>query len=349
MCQNHNMLTRRSLLAAAAIPALRLPKKIRIGVAGMEGHLAEVLKPIEGLPDVEFVAVADPDPARMAKLAPSVKRYSDYRQMLDKEHLDIVGIGGPNGDRAAVILACAERKIHVASEKPLAIERADLERIKQSVKRNGIQLTMFLPMRFSPPYLAMKQVVESGEIGAIAQIDGQKSYKLGERSPWMLNRSSYGGTIPYIGVHMVDLMRSISGREFVEAISLQAHIAYPEYGTMENTTGSLFRLDNGGVAVLHMDYLRPLTAPTHGDDRLRMAGAGGVVEYQEATGVTVVSGKQKPRVISELPKVRSLFLDFLDAVYNQKPSGLPLTDIYRVNEIVLGARESAEKRTYVKL
>ena len=60
MCQNHNMsksITRRSLLAAAAVPALRLPKKIRVAVAFMEGHVSEILKPIEGLPDVELVAV----------------------------------------------------------------------------------------------------------------------------------------------------------------------------------------------------------------------------------------------------------------------------------------------------
>jgi predicted dehydrogenase len=315
----------------------------------MEGHVGEILKPIEGLPDVELVSVSDPDPAKMAKLAPGIRRYADYRQMLDKEQLDVVGIGGANDQRASAILACADRKVHVAAEKPLAIERADLERIRQSVKRNGIHLTMLLPMRFSGPYMAIKQIVDSGEIGVIGQIDGQKSYKLGERAAWMLNRSSYGGTIPYIGVHMVDLMRWSSGREFVEAVSLQTHIGYPEYGQMENTTGTLFRLDNGGVAVLHMDYLRPLTAATHGDDRLRLAGTGGVVEYQEATGVTVVTGKQKARTITELPKARSLFLDFLDSVYNQKPAGLSLSDIYRVNEIVLGARDSAEKRAFVKL
>ena len=103
------------------------------------------------------------------------------------------------------------------------------------------------------------------------------------------------------------------------------------------------------MAVLHMDYLRPSAADTHGDDRLRLAGIGGVVEYQGATGVTVVTVKQKARTITELPKARSLFLDFLDSVYNQKPAGLPLNDIYRVNEIVLAARESAEKRAFVKL
>ena len=147
---------------------------------------------------------------------------------------------------------------------------------------------------------------------------------------------------------MVDLMRWLSGREFVETVSLQAHVGFPEYGQMENTTGSLFRMDNGGVAVLHMDFLRPETAPTHGDDRLRLVGTGGVVEYQEATGVTVITGSQKPRTITDLPKDRSLFLDFLDSVYNQKPAGLSLSDIYRVSEIVLAARDSAERRVFVK-
>src|SRR5260370_41640325 len=71
LCQNHNMpdtLTRRSLLAAAAVPVLRLPKKIRIGIAEMEGHVGEILKPIDGLADVELVSVSDPEPAKMAKL-----------------------------------------------------------------------------------------------------------------------------------------------------------------------------------------------------------------------------------------------------------------------------------------
>src|SRR5450631_1906062 len=102
-----NSITRRSLLAAAAAPVLRLPKKIRIGIIGMEGHLGEILNPIQGMPDVELVAVSDAEPARMAKLAPSVKRYSDHRRMLDQERLDVVGIGGSNGERAAIILECA--------------------------------------------------------------------------------------------------------------------------------------------------------------------------------------------------------------------------------------------------
>src|SRR5260370_14460915 len=111
-------ITRRSLLAAAAVPALRLPKKIKIGIAGMEGHIGEILNPIQGLPEVELVSASDADPARMAKLAPGVRRYSDYRQMLETERLGLVAIGGSNWQGAEILLASPRPNPHRTSEQP---------------------------------------------------------------------------------------------------------------------------------------------------------------------------------------------------------------------------------------
>lgn len=353
-------IARRSLLAGAALAAqaanaaLKLPRKVRLALLGLEGHTGEVVRPLPQLPDVEVAAIADPNGSAIAAMARNprlagAKRYADYRQMLEREELDMVCICGPTHTRAERILACAERKLHVVAEKPLAIERADLEKVKAAVGKSGIRLTMLLPMRFSPPYLALRQIVREGQIGEVAQIAAQKSYKLGKRPTWMLKRASFGGSIPYIGIHMVDLMRWSTGREMVQAASFQSHIGFPEYGDMENTTGTIFRLDNGGVGMLRMDYLRPETAASHGDDRLRVVGTVGVVEYQASTGVTLISSKEKPRTISSLPPAGSLFLDFLDSVYHAKPPMLDLPDIYRVNEIVLAARESAEKGRVIEV
>jgi len=347
--------------AAASAVALQEPaevvrfdRKIRVALIGLEGHTGEILRVLPRLPDVEVIAVSDRNPKAMAGLTRNprlkgIRQYGDYREMLDREKLDVAGVCGPNGGRAAVIVACAERKLHVAAEKPLAIEMEDLERVKRAVARHQVRLTMLLPMRFSSPYLAMKRAVETGEIGEVAQIGAQKSYKLGERPEWYRRRATYGGTIPWIGIHMVDLMRWSSGREFTEAATFQTRIAFPELGEMENVTATLFRLDNGGAATLRMDYLRPETAPTHGDDRLRLAGTKGIVEYQAATGVTIMTGRRKPEAIQDLPKDRSLFIDFLESVYQGKPTALSLADIYRVNEIVLLAREAAERHQIVKL
>ncbi len=348
-----------SLTAAAAQsqPLLRLDRRVRVALIGLEGHTGEILRPLPQLPDVEIVAVADEDEKALAAAVrnprlKSARTYTDYRRLLEREQLDIAAICGPNGGRAARIVAAIERGLHVVAEKPLAIEPEELDRIEQALKRRPVRLSMLLPMRFSPPYQALKQVVDSGEIGEIGQITAQKSYKLGERAAWYRKRETYGGTIPWIGIHMVDLMRWTSGREMVEAVSFQtcfARSAFPDLGEMENVTGTLFRLDNGGAALLHMDYLRPQTAPTHGDDRLRLAGSRGIAEYQAATGVTVMSNAGKPRVIEELPPARWLFADFLESVYRGGRPGLTLEEILRVNRIVLLARRSAEEGRIVKL
>jgi len=340
--------------ALAAPDTVRLPKKIRVAMLGLDGHPNEILGQLGRLPDVEIAAIALPTEEALAGTArnPRLKaaqRYTDYRRMLDQEKLDVVAVCNPNGERAAAVLAVVEHRLHVIAEKPLAIEREDMERIKKAVARYGVRLSMLLPMRFSPPYLALKRVVASGEIGEVAQIAAQKSYKAGDRAPWFKKRSTYGGTIPWIGSHMVDLMRWASGREFTEVFSYQTRIGFPELGDMENVTASVFHLDNGGAGVLRMDYFRPQTAPTHGDDRLRLAGLKGVVEYQDATGVTVMSEKGKPHVITELPPAGSVFVDFLESVYNGKPPALSLEDIYRVCDIVLAARDSAEQHRVIRL
>ena len=338
------MLTRRTLLTAAF--GLRLPRKIRVAIIGLEGHSGIVLDALHDLPDVELAAFYDPNPNLGKKL--TARRYSSYQELLATEKLDVVGIAGSNAERTPAILAAAARKLHIAAEKPLAITRAGLDQVKAAVAKNGIRLTMFLPMRYYGSYSEMRRIVASGVIGEVAQVDAQKSYKLGPRPDWMRTHATYGGTIPYIGIHMVDLIRYTTGREITEAFSMQNRVGRPEMGDMENTTATVFRLNNGAVSVLHMDYLRPEIATTHGDDRLRIAGTKGVLEFQENAGLSLITTTQPQHAIAPLPPDRSLFADFLDSVYNGTRPNLTLEDIYRSNEIVLAARESAERNAPVK-
>ncbi len=346
--------TRRTLLAGvpAALLAqhdgaqVRLPRKVRVGVIGLVGHTAEVFDPLPSLPEVEVTAIADPDEKGRTRLAKNrgaaaARMYGDYRQMLDKEKLDVVAVCNDNGARAEAILACAERKLHIVAEKPLATNRKDFQTVRKAVAANDVRLTMLLPMRFWPVFVAMRRIVESGEIGEVAQVASQKSYRTTGWPEWKSRYSTYGSTILWIGPHAVDLMRHVSGRELTEAVSFQAHVGMPELGEMENSTGTLFRMDNGGVGTMRLDYLRPDTAPTHEDDRLRVAGTKGVVEFQASTGVTVMSSAGKPRAITDLPRVKPLFTEFLEAVYLDKKPALDLHSVYRVNEIVLAADESA--------
>jgi predicted dehydrogenase len=350
--------TRRSLLLGAAAPLLaapvRLPHKVRLGLIGLEGHPNEVLNPLPNLPDVELVGLAHPNQAEAARVLRNPRHftaryYADYHQMLDREKPELVGVCNSDGERAAAVLECLQRRMHVIAEKPLACEYADFLAIRKAVAAAGVQLSMLLPMRFQPEYLALKQIVDSGEIGEVAQMTGQKSYRYQPWPAWKAKRATYGSTMIWIGPHMVDLMRFTSGRDMRSAASVESRVGHPEIGDAENTTGTVFSLDNGGTAVLHMDFLRPGKAPSHGDDRLRLAGTKGVAEYQASNGVTVVSDSRPFTVVKDLPAPRSLFTEFVSSIYNKTAAPVTLDDVYRVSEIVIRAHEAAVSRKIVSL
>ncbi len=356
--------TRRALLQAGAAgaarllaaepPRVKLPRPVRVGIIGLDGHFGEVTDAAKVTPEIQVVAVATAKESDRPRLASNpalagVKVYDDYRRLLDAEKLDAVCVCNENADHAATTIACAERRLAVACEKPLAISLDELDAVKKAVARHGTRLTMLLPMRFEPPYLAMRALVEAGEIGEPVALGAQKSYKLGSRPDWMRRRASYGGTIPFIGAHMIDLMRWTSGRDFVETAAFQSTTGFPALGDMENNTAIIFRLDNRGTADLRMDFLRPETAPTHGDDLLRLAGTKGVAEFREGEGLTLITASQKPHRVTDLPQHAPLFADFLDSIYNGRKHHLPLEDVYRVSEILLRAREAAETGRVVKV
>lgn len=358
-------MTRRDLIAGAAVATalladetaevVRMPRKIRLGMIGFDGHPGEILGQLPRLPDVELAAYAidGTDPLSLESslknaFVRKAKRYEEWGAMLEQEALDVAAICNNDGRRSRALLACAAKGLHAIAEKPLALNRGDLGAVRKAYAKPGLRLGCLLPMRFSPPFLALKKILDSGEIGEVLQIAGQKSYNLGPRPEWQRHRETYGSTVLWIGPHLIDLMRFCSGRELVEVAGYQSRVAHPEIGDMEDVTGAVYRLDNGGVATMHMDYLRPDKAPGHGDDRLRLAGTKGVAEYMESLGVVVMPEQKKPYSYSPLPPAGSVFLDFLESVYLGKPAMLQIGDIYRVNEITLATHEAARDHRFLK-
>jgi len=340
----------RLVTASPANVGAGLPAEIRVGIIGLEGHYSDVTGAAKFIPAVRVTGIADARPGFSAKgpLA-SAKVWTDYRKMLAEEKFDLLCVCGPNGERAAVLEACAEKRLPIITEKPLALTYTELNAVKRALQRSGAPFTMLLTMRFTPTYSAMRQIVSAGEIGEVLAMDAQKSYKLGDRPDWMKSRKTFGGTIPYIGVHMIDLMRWVSGREMTQVAAFQGIVGAPGLGEMENVAALTFKLDNGGTASLRMDYQRPETATTHGDDRLRVVGTKGIVEYQEREGLTVITSTKPLRHVTELPAVKSLAVDFIESIYLGRPHGLSAADIYRVSAIVLKSREAAERGKVVPL
>jgi len=142
----------------------------------------------------------------------------------------------------------------------------------------------------------------------------------------------------------------MSSQRFTAVYSYEQNVKAPGFGEMENITGAVMHLENGGVATLSMDYHRPGSASTHGDDRLRVVGTKGILEYRIADGLMLLregsSGVEHP-VLRHPPL--PLFLDFLAEAYLGQQMLIRPAEIFHVVETLLAARESDLQRKRVEV
>lgn len=319
----------------------------RVGLIGLKGHQGTILNGVQAMDDVRLVAVCDDDHEKLQGVAgwaaadPDTQTFSDPAELLDTVELDIVGICGTDAQRAPMILAAAERGIHVIAEKPLAMDLDELEQVRNAVAGTDIHLSMLLTMRFEPPYITMRRMVSEGAIGEVCLATMQKSYRLGTRPAWQCSRETFSGIIPFIGIHALDLIRWVSGLEFVEGAAWCSNVGHPDIGDLEDNASVAARLDNGASATARMDYCRPAAAPTHGDDRLRLAGSHGVIEWiLNNDEVVLITNDEEPRAV-ELDEKIDQFANFVASIYDGEKSWAPAEDCIRMTEVVLKLREVA--------
>ena len=86
---------------------------VTIGFA--HGHIDGAVQGFRKLPGLELVGIADVNSERLAdrQAKLGVPAFSDYREMLDTLKPDFAAVCPANADKAAVIVECAKRGVHV--------------------------------------------------------------------------------------------------------------------------------------------------------------------------------------------------------------------------------------------
>ncbi|MBI2297669.1 MAG: Gfo/Idh/MocA family oxidoreductase [Armatimonadetes bacterium] len=320
---------------------------------GLKGHQGVCLDEIARRPDVRLAAVWDDDTAALQRLRGA--KYVDERTLLTPSIDEVMALKDvqvailceDNAARPANLIACARRGWQIVAEKPLALSLADLDKARGAVDGAGVRLSMLLTMRFEPPYLKMREAIAAGAVGTPLNLSAQKSYRRGERPAWQQRYATYGGTIPFIGIHALDMLRWLTGCEYTRVAALQHNAGLPGAGQMEESCGLLLETSGGAITVVRLDYLRPTKAPTHGDDRFRVAGAEGVIE-ELAGKVTLLSNARDPETL-DLPPAGHLFGSFLDELAGQGTHPISAEDCWRMTAVCLRAREAAETNRWIDL
>jgi len=183
--------TRRTFLKLASLGAAGLPllaaqaqepsqtssRKFRVCEIGHDGDYGHMAGAFAEFPNVTMVAVADPVEKPRLQHAARVKAprsYADFREMLQKEKPDIVGIG-PNrktysAERLEMIQAAAEQGAHVMVDKPHARSLAEADQIIALAEKHKIKSVVYHPVRIAPAVVRLKKLVDEGLIGDVVQV-----------------------------------------------------------------------------------------------------------------------------------------------------------------------------------
>lgn len=151
----------------------------------------------QALPQCELVACADIEQDHAAAFAGEFKIptiYTDYREMLASEQLDIVSICTWPHLHAEMVLACLEAGLPaIHSEKPMALTFGECRTMLGAARGSSTQLTFNHQRRFGAPFRKTRELVAAGAIGPVVRMDA-------------LCGDLYDG-----GCHWVDLLNYFNG------------------------------------------------------------------------------------------------------------------------------------------
>jgi len=319
-------------------------KLAMIGLLGHNGYIYHALPDLPGMSVAAVCAGGDGDVTpmvnRLEEMGHCPRVYADYREMLDEVRPAFVSVGGPmelHGPMCVAAIACGA---HVFCEKPIALTLEELDAIEAAHSvRPDLRIWAMTGMRFDGDYLAAYEAVSAGRIGHVRLIESRKSYKLGTRPAYYKRHETYGGSIPWIGSHVIDLIFAFSRSDVQSVYATHTREDNRGHGDLEVAAQCQFVMANGVLANCSLDFLRPESAPSHADNRLRIVGSTGVIEINNGE-VELIDVEGVVR-LEHLP-ARSIFAEFVRGGVTAGVAPVDSELTFAVARACLLARESAE-------
>ena len=326
---------------------------MKICMVGVRGHNDYVFEGLVGKADARILGLSSGTPeddasplvetCRQAGQSPAV--FDDYRRMLDEVRPDVLTVAGPFDRTAETVAEALNRGVSVFAEKPLATSLSGLDTVQQAHRSSKAHLAAMFGIRYAPAFYTAWRAVTDGAIGQVRLISAQKSYRLGKRPEYFHSREHSGGTIPWVGSHAIDWLEWFSGQRFESVCARHSTRHNRDHGELEISAMCQFELSGEVLASVSIDYLRPAAAPSHGDDRVRLAGTDGVLEVRGGAAYLInADGEQTLRCECG----RTIFGDFLRQVRGDSECLVSAEESIRVTRACLLARQSADEKRIVR-
>ena len=192
----------------------------RIGTAliccGKVGHTHA--RALAALDESRFEAVYHPSLEKAAAFAGTygVQPYSDLAAMLARPGLGMVTICTPHLSHPELAVACAQARLHVLVEKPMAVDLRGCDRMIQAAEAAGVQLGVVSQRRFYEPVRRVRQAILDGKIGkpvlGTVTVLGWRDEAYYRSDPWRGRWATEGGGVMLTQTtHQIDLFQWLMG------------------------------------------------------------------------------------------------------------------------------------------
>ena len=319
---------------------------------------------------LDIAAICDIEESKIDKsivksnLSKSVRKYTSYKELLDKERPELVAICTESGKHGQIALDCIDAGCNVIIEKPIALSLAEADKIIQRAEEKNVKVSACHQNRFNKSIQKIREAVEEKRFGRLLYGTAHIRWNRGEdyyrQAPWRGTWEQDGGALMNQCIHNIDLLRWMMGDEITEIVGITDKLAH-DYIDAEDLGIALVRFSNGSYGIIEgtTDIY-----PSNLEETLYIFGEKGTVK---AGGKSVniieewrfADGLEDPEEIKKKyhenpPNVYGfghspLYADVIDAIKNNRKPYVSAEEGRRALELVLAIYKSAAEGRSVRL
>jgi len=252
---------------------------VRLGIVGV-GNMgfAHINNIIAGkCPELAVTAVADVNPDRLRHISeklPGVSCFLTAEEMFDSGLIDAALIATPHYFHPELAISCMRRGIHVMVEKPAGVYTKQVHQMNALAEEGKVVFGVMFNQRTDPLYQKMREIVQSGELGAIRRVswiitDWYRPQAYYDSGSWRATWSGEGGGVLLNQCpHNLDLLQWICGLP----VKVEAHLHYGKWHAIEveDDVSAYFEFENGATGTFITS-----TGDVPGSNRFEIAFDGG--------------------------------------------------------------------------
>jgi UDP-N-acetyl-2-amino-2-deoxyglucuronate dehydrogenase len=328
-------------------------------------HIAAAIK--NGL---DIVAVCDIDEVRMDatiqgfNLSNNVKKYVDYKQMLQIEKPELVAICTESGKHGYIALDCIEAGSNLIIEKPIALSLKEADLIIEKAKEKNIKVSACHQNRFNKSVQKIREAVETNRFGKLmygtAHVRWNRGQEYYTQAPWRGTWEQDGGALMNQCIHNIDLLRWMMGDKITEVVGMTDNLVHG-FIDAEDLGMGLVKFANGSYGIIEGTTN---IYPANLEETLYIFGEKGTVKAG-GKSVNLIEEWQFEDKLDNADQVKMeyhenpptvygfghnpLYADVIDSIKNDRDPYVTAQDGRNALELVLAVYKSAAEGKSVKL